>query len=102
MFQSSKAQLSRHRDREYKHSRANYFKGCFPGYLLAVLECDSPVNIFTARKRSFGQGNKFTGVCLSTGGAGYPSMPCRSHDQEKVYKQVHCCGVSVGVEAAYR
>ena len=24
--------------------------------------------IFTARKRSLGQGNMFTGVCLSTGG----------------------------------
>ena len=28
-------------------------------------------------KRSFGHGNIFTSVCLSTGG-GYPSMPCRS------------------------
>ena len=45
MFQSSKPQLSRQRDREYKHSRANYFKGCFPGSLLAVLEYDSQVNI---------------------------------------------------------
>ena len=26
--------------------------------------------IFIARKRSFGQGNMFTGVCLSTGGGG--------------------------------
>ena len=26
------------------------------------------LDIFTARKRSLGQGNKFTGVCLSTGG----------------------------------
>ena len=25
-------------------------------------------NVFTARKRSLGQGNMFTGVCLSTGG----------------------------------
>ena len=28
------------------------------------------VGIFTARKRSLGQGNMFTGVCLSTGGGG--------------------------------
>ena len=47
-------------------------------------------SIFTARKRSLGQGNMFTGVCLSTGevlsqhalqqvsrGEWYPSMPCR-------------------------
>ena len=30
--------------------------------------------IFTARKRSFGQGNKFTGVCLSTRGGGWVSQ----------------------------
>ena len=38
------------------------------------------------------EGYVFTGVCLSTGGGGggYPSMPCRSHDQAAVYKQVHC------------
>ena len=29
-------------------------------------------------KRSFGQGNIFTSMCLSTGGGGYPSMPCKS------------------------
>ena len=30
-------------------------------------------------KRSFGQGNIFTSICLSTGWVGgYPSMPCRS------------------------
>ena len=30
------------------------------------------VDIFTARKRSLGQGNIFTGICLSTGGGGLP------------------------------
>ena len=29
--------------------------------------------VFTARKRSLGQGNKFTGVCLSTGGGVIPA-----------------------------
>ena len=61
--------------------------------------------IFTARKRSLGQGNIFIGVCqefCSQGGGVYPSMPCRSHDQPAVYKQLHCWWVSVGVEAAYR
>ena len=33
-----------------------------------------PSIFITARKRSFGQGNKFTGVCLSTDGGLYPSM----------------------------
>ena len=36
--------------------------------------------IVTARKRSLGQGNVFTGVCLSTGGW-LPSMRHRSHSQ---------------------
>ena len=31
-------------------------------------------SIFTARKCSLGQGNIFTGVCLSTEGVRYPSM----------------------------
>ena len=30
------------------------------------------VSIFTACKRSLGQGNIFTGICLSTGGGGLP------------------------------
>ena len=34
----------------------------------------SKLIIITARKRSLGQGNVFTGVCLSTGGVGFP--PC--------------------------
>ena len=38
--------------------------------------------IFTARKRSLGQGNVLTVVCLSTGGGWLPSMHHRSHDQE--------------------
>ena len=38
--------------------------------------------IFTARKRSLGQGNVVTGVCLSTEEGGWlPSMHHRSHDQ---------------------
>ena len=44
----------------------------------------------------------FTGLCLFTGGGVYPRMPCRSHDQPTVYKQLRCWWVSVGVEAAYR
>ena len=40
-------------------------------------------------------------VCLSTGGGGDPTIPCRSHDQPAVYKQLHCCWLSVGVETAY-
>ena len=46
-----------------------------------------PVNrrnkyLFTARKRSLGQGYIFRSVCQEfcpRGGRGYPSMPCRSH-----------------------
>ena len=38
----------------------------------------------------------------SGSGGGYPRMPCRSHDQPAVYKQLHCWWVSVGEEAAYR
>ena len=33
--------------------------------------------IFTARKRSLGQGNIFAPVCHSVHREGYPSMPCR-------------------------
>ena len=32
------------------------------------------LTIITARKRSLGQGNKFTSVCLSTGGGGVPDQ----------------------------
>ena len=41
-------------------------------------------------------------VILFTGGGGYPRMPCRSHDQPALYKQLHCWWVSVGEEAADR
>ena len=37
------------------------------------LSVNSFVIIFTARKRSLGQGNIFTGVCLSTGGVCIPA-----------------------------
>ena len=54
------------------------------GILCSVCRCSTPRlesvctpenrfsfdEIFTARKRSLGQGNMFTGVCLSTGGGG--------------------------------
>ena len=33
------------------------------------------IPIVTARKRSLGQGNMFTGVCLSTGGSTWPATP---------------------------
>ena len=42
------------------------------------------IAIFTARKRSLGQGNKFTGVCLSTGGVPdqvQPPGPCTPPNQ---------------------
>ena len=51
------------------------------------------------------EGYVFTGVCDSVhsgGGGWYPRMPCRSHDQPALYKQLHCWWVSVGEEAAYR
>ena len=48
------------------------------------------------------EGYVFTGVCLSTGEGVYPSIPCRSHDQPAVYKQLHWCWLLVGVETAYR
>ena len=38
-------------------------------------------HVFTGHKRSLGQGNVFTGVCLSIGGGWLPSMHHRSHDQ---------------------
>ena len=46
----------------------------------------------------------FSEACVknSVRGGWYPSMPCRSHDQPAVYKQLHCWWVSVGEEAAYR
>ena len=36
--------------------------------------CFLAKEVFTARKRSLGQGNVFTGICLSTGagGGGFP------------------------------
>ena len=44
------------------------------------------LHIFTSRKRSLGQGNIFTGVCLSTGGGGrLPSMHHRLHDQRGLH-----------------
>ena len=50
-----------------------------------------------------GQGYVFTGVCDSVQRGGvYPRMPCRSHDQPALYKQLQCWWVSVGEEAAYR
>ena len=60
-------------------------------------------SIFTARKRSLRRLCFYRCVSVHRGGGGgYPSMPCRSHDQAAVYKQVHCWCVSVGVEAADR
>ena len=50
-------------------------------------------SVSTARKRSLGQGNVFTGVCLSTGGL-CPSMHQRSLDQG-VCPGGLCTGVSV-------
>ena len=48
--------------------------------------------IFTARKRSFGQGNIFTSVCLSTGGG----VPCPGGSLSGVlYPGDLCPGVSV-------
>ena len=49
-------------------------------------------------KRSFGQGNIFTSVCLSTVGGGYPSMPCRSVLGEGVggYPSMPCKSGPVG------
>ena len=41
--------------------------------------------IFTARKRSLGQGNMFTGVCLSTGGSTWPGTP-----RDQVHPQTRC------------
>ena len=42
-------------------------------FSLAWFLVDAPINnIITARKRSLGQGNMFTGVCLSTGGCLVP------------------------------
>ena len=40
-------------------------------------------------------------VCPKEGGL-YPSMPCRSHDQQAVYMQLYCYWLSVSVETAYR
>ena len=40
--------------------------------------------LVTARKRSLGQDNMFTGVCLSTGGMCYPSMHCRWYPSMQV------------------
>ena len=40
----------------------------FPTQEVAVSSPFNEYNIFTARKRSLGQGNMFKGVCLSTGG----------------------------------
>ena len=61
-------------------------------------------SLVTARKRSLGQGNIFRSMCqeFCPRGGGEPSMPCRSHDQPAVYKQLHCWWVSIGEEAAYR
>ena len=46
-------------------------------YKAPSVKCESPNEFFccliiTARKRSLGQGNMFTGVCLSTGGVPGP------------------------------
>ena len=40
----------------------------FPTQEVVVSSPFNEYNIFTARKRSLGQGNMFKGVCLSTGG----------------------------------
>ena len=42
--------------------------------------CFLAKEVFTARKRSLGQGNVFTGICLSTGG-GLASQNQKLHDQ---------------------
>ena len=42
------------------------------------------LTIITARKRSLGQGNKFTGVCLSTGGG----VPDQVHPQRSRHPPV--------------
>ena len=48
--------------------------------------------VVTARIRSLGWGNVFTGVCLSTGGRGWlPSMHHRSHDWRWVSAKPPVC-----------
>ena len=48
--------------------------------ILIKFQHPTGTSVSTARKRSLGQGNVFTGVCLSTGGL-CPSMHHRSLDQ---------------------
>ena len=56
--------------------------------------------IFYYRPQTYFAKVMFLQVSVCPQGGWYPSMPCRSHDQAAVYKQVHCWCVSVGVEAA--